>query len=192
MNGIRAVVAAAALGLCGSALAQDEYRTYEERETAVFLRGGVAAYTGSLGSLTQVGPAYGVTINLQPWTMLGLELSYQGSRNSEATAFARGAVWRNGGDAFLKLSPPFLVAVKPFLGAGIGASYLSAGDSTGFRNDTVGEVPLAAGIEFNTRGLTAGVRGTYRVLFNNNITGSGLGINGGDLVDGELTLGGRF
>jgi hypothetical protein len=55
------------------------------------------------------------------------------------------------------------------------------------------EVPLAAGIEFNSGGLTAGFRTTYRVLLNEGWAEEALvEEDEGGLLDASLTLGARF
>jgi opacity protein-like surface antigen len=178
---------ALALGFAGTASAAED--DDKQGDVNVFLKGGIANFTGDLGALTDSGPAYGVALNLQPFNVLGFELGYDGSRNdigSVATAT------RNGGTAMVKLGLPFIERVKPFVAGGIGASYVSVDGGTGYRNDLMEEIPLAAGLEFNSGAITAGVRGTYRVLLDEDFAGETAADPQGGLFDASLTVGARF
>ncbi|RKG61667.1 hypothetical protein D7V80_33675 [Corallococcus sp. CA054B] len=176
----------------GPALAQKK-----QGDVNVFLRGGIGDYTGDLGDLASTGPLWGLTLNLQPTTFLGFEVGYEGSQNkvSDSRLFDAPSLVRNGGSALVKVSPPFLTAVRPFAGVGLGLSYVDvrgAGEGL-YDSDLMEEIPLAVGLEFNTGGLTAGVRGTYRLLIDQdfaNVTSTD--DNGGGLMDASLTLGARF
>jgi opacity protein-like surface antigen len=184
----------AATVLCTqSAMAQEK-----KGNVNVFLRGGIADYTGDLGDLTSTGPLWGLTLGIQPTTFLGFELGYEGSLNNVGDSVLGSdspSLLRNGGTALVKLSPPFLTAVRPFVGAGLGLTYVSVRGpgSALFDDDLMGEVPLAVGLEFNTGGLTAGVRGTYRVLLDQGFANATAedGVGGG-YMDASLTLGARF
>lgn len=176
----------------GPALAQKK-----QGDVNVFLRGGIGDYTGDLGDLSSTGPLWGLTLNLQPTTFLGFEVGYEGSQNkvSDSRLFDGPSLVRNGGSALVKVSPPFLTAVRPFAGVGLGLSYVDVrGAGAGlYGSDLMEEVPLAVGLEFNSGGLTAGVRGTYRLLIDQdfaNVTSTD--DNGGGLMDASLTLGARF
>ncbi|NPC71444.1 hypothetical protein D7Y27_23280 [Corallococcus sp. AB004] len=182
-----------AVVLCaGPALAQKK-----QGDVNVFLRGGIGDYTGDLGDVASTGPLWGLTLNLQPTTFLGFEVGYEGSQNkvSDSRLFDAPSLVRNGGSALVKVSPPFLTAVRPFAGVGLGLSYVDVrGAGAGlYDSDLMEEVPLAVGLEFNTGGLTAGVRGTYRILIDQDFAGatSTDGVGGG-LMDASLTLGARF
>ena len=164
----------------------------------VFLRGGVGDYTGELGDFTDAGPTWGLTLNVQPWNILGYEITYDGTRNivnDERLAQAP-ALTRHGISGLIKLAPPFIERVRPFLGAGVGASLINVSESgqSLYKNDFVEEVPLAAGIEFNTGALTAGLRTTYRWLIDESFAdaATAAGNPQGGLLDAQLTLGGRF
>ncbi|WP_223645026.1 outer membrane beta-barrel protein [Corallococcus sp. EGB] len=177
--------------------AQPALAQKKQGDVNVFLRGGIGDYTGDLGDLANTGPLWGLTLNLQPTTFLGFEVGYEGSRNkvSDGRLFDGPSLVRNGGSALVKVSPPFLTAVRPFAGVGLGLSYVDVrGASAGlYDSDLMEEVPLAVGLEFNTGGLTAGVRGTYRVLIDQdfaNVTSTD--DHGGGLMDASLTLGARF
>jgi hypothetical protein len=192
-RGIRAAALALGLGLAGTAMAQDK-----QGDVNVFVDGGIGGYTGDLGGLTATGPTWGVTLNLQPYKMLGFEVGYDGSKNdvtddrfraAEAPSFIR-----HGASSLVKVSPPF-EKIRPFVGAGLGVSYVYAnGEAVGpYDSDIMEEVPLAVGLEFNTGALTAGIRGTYRILVDDNFADAAVpGDASGGLLDTSLTVGGRF
>lgn len=194
-RGIRWAALALGLGVAGTAMAQDR-----QGDVNVFVDGGVGGYTGDLGELSATGPTWGVTLNLQPYKMLGFEVGYDGSKNdvtddrfraAEAPSFIR-----HGATTLLKVSPPFMEKIRPFVGAGLGVSYVyvrGGGGAEEYDSDLMQEVPLAAGLEFNSGALTAGIRGTWRVLVDDNFAdGAVPGDASGALVDGTLTVGGRF
>ena len=192
-----ALALALALAAAGTASAQ-ERKPGKQGDVNVFLRGGLGDYTGGLGDLTSTGPAWGLTLNVQPTTFLGFELGYEGSQNGvdDVRLLEEPSLVRQGGSALLKVSPPFLTAIRPFVGAGLGLSYVDVRGNTGaglYGSDTMQEVPLAAGIEFNSGGLTAGFRTTYRVLLNEGWAEEALvEEDEGGLLDASLTLGARF
>jgi hypothetical protein len=193
-RGIRLAALALGLGVAGTAMAQDK-----QGDVNVFVDGGIGGYTGDLGELSATGPTWGVTLNVQPYKMLGFEVGYDGSKNdvtddrfraAEAPSFIR-----HGATTLLKVSPP-VEKIRPFVGAGLGVSYVyvrGAGAGVTYSSDLMQEVPLAAGLEFNSGALTAGIRGTWRVLVDDNFAdGAVPGDASGALVDGTLTVGGRF
>jgi hypothetical protein len=195
-RGIRMATLSLALGLAGTAMAQG--KGDKQGDVNVFLGGGVGGYTGDLGGLTDTGPAWGVTLNVQPYKMLGFEVGYAGTKNdvtddrssAEAPSFLR-----HGASSLVKVSPPFMERVRPFVGAGLGVSYVFVrnGQTSPYNSDLMEEVPLAAGIEFNSGALTAGLRGTYRILVDDNFADAAVpGDASGNLVDTTLTVGGRF
>jgi opacity protein-like surface antigen len=187
---------ALALTAAGTASAQ-ERREGKRGDVNVFLRGGVGDYTGGLGDITSTGPAWGVTVNVQPTTFLGFELGYEGSQNGvdDLRLLEDPSLVRQGGSALLKVSPPFLTTIRPFVGAGLGMSYVDVRGQAAdlYESDTMQEVPLAAGVEFNSGALTAGFRTTYRVLLNEGWAQENLDPDAeGGLLDASLTLGARF
>jgi hypothetical protein len=195
-RGIAAGALALALTAAGAASAQ-ERREGRRGDVNVFLRGGVGDYTGGLGEVTSTGPAWGVTLNVQPTTFLGFELGYEGSQNGvdDIRLLEEPSLVRQGGSALLKVSPPFLTAVRPFVGAGLGLSYVDVRGQAAdlYDSDTMQEVPLAAGIEFNSGALTAGFRTTYRVLLSEDWAEDARpDADAGGLLDASLTLGARF
>ncbi|WP_224360327.1 outer membrane beta-barrel protein [Hyalangium versicolor] len=191
-KGLKVMAFVLGLGVAGTALAQEGER---KGGVKVFLSGGVSDYTGDVGENINTGPAWGLTVNLQPLNILGFELGYNGSRNTVDNVLLPDAtLTRNGATGLIKLAPPFIDVVKPFVGAGLGASYISASGGAGvYDSDLVEELPVAAGIEFNKGGLTAGVRATYRWLLDESFAnGVDLDKDQGGLFDASLTLGGRF
>jgi hypothetical protein len=191
-KGIQVMGLALGLGLTGTALAQEDNK---QGDLNVFLRGGVSDYTGDLGEDVQAGPAWGLTVNVQPMRSLGFELGYEGSKNDVTPDLLPDASFtRHGISGLLKLSPPLIEKVRPFVGAGLGASYVSVDGGAGlYSSDLVEEVPVAAGLEFNTGAVTAGVRATYRLLVDEGMADSAaLGNPQGGLFDATFTLGGRF
>jgi hypothetical protein len=162
-------------------------------EIKVFAKGGLGNYTADLASHTQNGPVWGVTLNLQPVSLLGVEVGYEGSRNQVNGASPDTALLRNGGFGLLKLSLP-LPIIKPFIGLGIGGSYVAvSGASTGgFQNAFVSEIPAAIGVELSLFNLTAGARATYRYMGSPSFATNVIGNTAAGFWDGELTLGLRF
>ena len=195
-RGIFAGTLALALATAGTASAQ-ERKEGKRGDVNVFLRGGVGDYTGGLGDFTSTGPAWGVTLNAQPTTFLGFELGYEGSQNGveDVRLLEEPSLVRQGGSALLKVSPPFLTSIRPFVGAGLGVSYVDVRGQAAdlYGSDTMQEVPLAAGVEFNSGALTAGFRTTYRVLINEGWAEElPPDDSEGGLLDASLTLGARF
>jgi hypothetical protein len=191
-SGLRGLALVLGLGVAGAALAQNEG---PKGKVKVFLKGGVSDYTGDLGNDIESGPAWGLTVNVQPLRMIGFELGYEGSRNSVTNDLLPDAtLTRNGASGMVKIAPPLIDVVKPFVAAGLGASYISAKGGAGlYKSDLVEEVPVAAGIEFNTGNLTTGVRATYRWLVDESFAAdTAPGNPQGGLFDAALTIGGRF
>jgi hypothetical protein len=181
---MKAIALVLALGVSVAASAQEELR-YEEhpKDLAVMLKGGIGGFTGN--SSTSAGPTWGVRVAAQPLELLGIEVGYDGSRNS----VGNGHLTRNGLDTLLKATIPLGSPFRPFVGAGMGVSHVSA-DALGFESDTMEEVPLAAGIEWLSSSVTAGFRATYRFLVDDQLSPA-FGSPGG-LFDASFTLGGRF
>src|SRR3954447_23897593 len=168
-RGIQVMALVLGLGVAGTALARDGD---QRGALKVFLSGGVSDYTGPVGDDIDTGPAWGLTVNVQPTHILGFELGYNGSTNTVDNGLLPDArLTRNGATGLIKLAPPFIEVVKPFVGAGLGASYVSAHGALGtYNSDMMEEVPVAAGIEFNKGAVTAGLRATYRMLLDENFS----------------------
>jgi opacity protein-like surface antigen len=188
---------AAVLILGGVAEARDDDTENKQGDFNVFLRGGVGNFTGELASVTQTGPTWGLTVNVQPWNILGYEITYDGSRNlvEDARLVNQPAVTRYGLAGMLKLGPPLIESVRPFVGLGLGATMVRVSQDAGglYKNDLLEEVPVAAGIEFNTGAVTAGLRASYRYLVGESFADpSTIGNLEGGYLDAAVTLGARF
>ncbi len=189
-HGMSVLGLVAVLGMAGTAAAQEE----PTGKVKLFLRGGVGNYTGDLGEISKTGPSWGLTLNLQPMRFIGFELGYEGARNVISRAGVLDlALTRHGGSALAKLSLPFFEAVRPFVGAGIGGTYVFTEGTLlgGYESGLVGEVPLTAGIEFNLDSFTAGARATYRLLLDEDLS-SQLDEPSGGFFDVVATVGLRF
>ncbi len=142
------------------------------RGLTVLLGGGIEGYTQGLAPHINPGVAVGVTAAFKPSSVLGLELGYSGAINNlDDTGRAEGAVSgpdivRNGGHAVATLG---LAAspVQPYILGGIGLSRYNVrgGFSEGFQDDTVGNVPVGAGLRTHIGDFTADARVNYNFLF---------------------------
>jgi hypothetical protein len=191
------VSCAAVLALAGIAEATENDDGNKQGDLNVFLRGGVGNFTGDLSAVTNPGPTWGLTVNVQPWNILGYEITYDGSRNlvDDGRLANQPAVTRHGLAGMLKLAPPFIEAVRPFVGVGLGATLLRVSADAGglYKNDLMEEVPVTAGLEFNTGAVTAGLRANYRMLLDQSFADpSTVGNLEGGYLDAALTLGARF
>lgn len=195
--GLGAVAAASLLAV--PALAQDrEERVFKADEARrslthdlnVGVSGGLSAFTGELGEETVAGGFLGVQASSRPLPLLGVELGYEGSRN--AFEDISGGLWRHNLGALAKVGPELGVDrnLRPFVGAGIGVSLLNPSEAgeVPFDNDFITEVPLAAGVEYDIGGITAGARASYRLL-----GGENLGVaESGNIVNIGVQVGGAF
>lgn len=162
----------------------------EIAEAEIGVRAGVATFTGGLGAVTGVGPSWAVQADIRRNEMVDWELAYVGSRVPTTLG---GAIWRNGVQGALRISPAG-EGIDPYVGAGIGASLLNPNNAAEpafvpddiLGSDLVGEVPLMAGVQFGAGQVTAGVRGTYHLLFGDELAG------GGNAFTATATLGGVF
>ncbi|MFP2929800.1 hypothetical protein ACLESO_32330 [Pyxidicoccus sp. 3LG] len=156
------------------------------------VRSGMAAYTGPLGGATVAGVFMGIQAEVPLLSVLGLELGYEGSANGFEETNA-GTLWRHNVGGLAKLGPTLGGSWKPFLGAGVGVSYIDPSgvpDALEFDEDIVAEVPLAAGLEYRFYGVTAGARATYQLVFNEDFAVGN--VDEGDLFSAGVSLGGRF
>ncbi len=191
-----ALALALGLGLSSTAHAQGR-RANKQGDVNLMLKGGVGDYTGDLSNFTTAGPSWGVVFNVQPWNILGYEVMYDGSRNlvNDERVAQTPAITRHGISGLVKVAPPFISKVKPFVGAGFGASLVrvSEHEERLYEGELMQEVPVAAGIEFNTGGVTAGLRGTYRWLVDESFASpAAAGNPQGGFFDAGVTVGGRF
>lgn len=177
-----AVIVATAL-LAAPALAQNR---------GVTVRSGMSAFTGDLGGETNVGAFLGIEGEARLFPVIGLELGYEGSANGFEENDS-GTLWRHNVGALAKLGPVLDDRWMPFVGAGLGVSYLDPTGEAGaniFDDDFIMEVPLSAGIEYRFSGVTAGARATYRVLAGEDFAPGS--VDEGDLFTAGLSLGGSF
>ncbi|MFP2913076.1 hypothetical protein ACLESD_50340 [Pyxidicoccus sp. 3LFB2] len=169
MKSFQALVVACALGGTG-ALAQGEQA--DMRGLTFSAGGGVEGYSGGLAPRLDPGAAYGATVGLKPSRVVGLELGYSGAVNSIDLDGAEDLagnpqIVRNGGQAVATLG---LTAspVQPYILGGLGLSRFNVrqgGEALGFSDDTVGSVPVGAGLRFYTGNFSADLRGNYNLLF---------------------------
>jgi hypothetical protein len=206
----RLMVGAVACALwAGGALAQEDAgreSAGDMRGLTVTLGGGLEGYTGGLAPQVDPGVAYGVTAAIKPSKVLGLELGYSGAVNGIDDAGFAGAlgaddpdVVRNGGHAAvtvgLTASP-----LQPYVLGGIGLSDYNVrggGEVFGLTDDTVGNVPVGAGVRVHIGDLTADLRGTYNFLFDQELSALAPGgedpdFAGGGRYNAMLNIGATF
>ncbi len=172
----------------------------EMGDITVSALGGVSNYTGDLGDSSAAGPLVGVMVGADWRGLVGAELGYETNRNSinDEIAGADQAIQRHNLSAFGKIGPTLATNFKPFIGAGLGASYVNvtdgAEDFSNFRSDFMQEVPVGAGLEYKVGALQAGVRGTYRFLVNDEFQEPTPSADnpGGGLLSAQLNVGGSF
>lgn len=195
---------ASAVLLAGPALAVEAQKVGEDlnfdaRNTKVGLdvRIGVGGVTGDLGEETGTGPLLGIAAGAQPWKALGIELGYEGQRlpiTDEIVGDGE-ALYRHNVGLMAKAGPLLDEKWRPYVGAGVGVSYLNVSDGAEARydNDIISEVPLAAGLDYNFGGaIFAGARATYRLMYGEGYADDIAGDAEGSLFNASLTLGGRF
>lgn len=171
------------------------------RGLTVSVGGGLEGYTGGLAPQINPGPAYGVQAEIRPSKVLGLELGYSGAVNEldERVAPLGGTdgpdLIRNGGQAALTVGLT-AAPVQPYLLGGIGFSdynFRTTGSSFGsFSDDTVGNVPVGAGIRTHIGSFTADLRANYNFLFDQDFSGVDSDFNENGRYSGTLNIGGTF
>jgi hypothetical protein len=174
---------------------------------------GIQAFSGPLADSLRAGPAWGASAKIRPHIPLALELRYQGASNQ---LYGSGNFWngprearvvQNGGQALLNLSLTGERAkVEPYLAGGIGVAWYTLNTAVaGYQDDSLGQVPVSAGLNFHVfpttapGALTVGVRGDYTWLFSDQFAPTtqqtDYGVftkQGGDQYRGEVTIGGSF
>jgi len=167
------------------------------RGLSLTLGGGVEGYSGALAPNINPGPAYGVQAAIRPSSVLGIELAYSGAVNNLdtrvlSTSTSGPDLVRNGGQADLTLGLA-ATSVQPYLMGGIGVSdYHFRGTSAGFRDDTVGNVPVGAGLRTQIGSFTADLRGDYNFLFSQDFAPTVSENGGNGRYAGTLNIGGTF
>jgi len=199
-------LAAAAVLFAGPALAQIEAQEVDEKlnfeperaKVGLDVRLGLGGLTGDAGEDTGTGPLLGIAAGAQVWDALGVEVGYEGQRLpiSEALVGGGEGLYRHNLGVLAKAGPLIDEKWRPFVGAGVGLSYINPTDGADFLYDTdiVEELPLAAGLDYNFGSIFAGARATYRMLygegFADDVTPGN--DNDGNLFNASITLGGRF
>jgi hypothetical protein len=145
------------------------------RELSVMAGGGVEGYTLALAPRIDPGVSYGVAVGVLPPPVLGLdvglEVGYAHARNGLDALGPRAP----GGDglelvrdgAYAAASVALLSSeVRPYVLGGLGFSvYNVRGTVQGFGDDTVGSIPVGAGVRASLGAFTADARLQYDVLF---------------------------
>jgi hypothetical protein len=198
-------LAAAALLFAGPALAQIEAQEVDERlnfeperaKVGLDVRAGLGGLTGDLGEDTGVGPLLGVSAGAQVWDALGVEVGYEGQRipvSDDIVGDGEG-IFRHNLGLLAKAGPMIDDKWRPFVGAGLGVSYINPSDGAEplYDNDFVREVPLAAGVDYSFGDIFAGARATYRLMYGEEFANDAVvGDAEGGLFNASITLGGRF
>jgi hypothetical protein len=175
-----------------------EENKHDMKGLTVMLGGGVEGYTNALAPQLNPGPAASVTAAIKPTSVLGLELGYTGSALNIDNGVAGGArggpdIIRQGGQAVATFG---LMAsnVQPYVLGGIGVSRYNvrAGFAQGFDDDTVGQVPVGAGLRTHIGDFTADARLNYNFLFDqefaSGVPATGVGAPG----DSDFSQGGSY
>jgi hypothetical protein len=138
------------------------------RGLTVTLGGGIEGYTQALAPEVSPGPSVAVNANFRPSRVFGFELGYSGAVNEiKHEDNVNGAdIVRNGAQAAVTLGLN-ASAVQPYVLGGIGLSDYNVRDSNSarFRDDTVGNVPVGAGLRTHFGDFTADARLGYNFLF---------------------------
>ncbi|WP_375767318.1 porin family protein [Archangium gephyra] len=177
----------------------------DQTKVGLDVRLGVGGLTGDLGARTAPGPLLGITAGAQPWRLIGLEAGVEGQRLpiDDARVGDNQALYRYNLGVLAKAGPLVMQdKLRPYVGAGIGVSYLNVTDDAEalYQNDILAEVPLAAGVDYRfTDNIFAGARASYRILAGDefadaaNVTlNPGEDNADGNLLNFALTVGGRF
>jgi opacity protein-like surface antigen len=195
MKGALVGLAVLTLG-AGSALARASDRI-DSKGLSMTVGGGVEGYTEALAPRIELGPTYGVTVGLRVNRRLGLEVGYSGAAHELDTGAPGGAtrgmdLIRNGAHAVatVGLTPTTL---QPYVMGGLGFSgYNIRGGMPGFGDDTVGNIPLGAGVRTTFGTFTADARLHYNLLFDQQLV-AGAPVPGmGEPTDLTLSRGGRY
>ena len=156
---------------------------YERADTGVEAQAlaGVLVYPGAAGDFLGTGLAYGVLVTIEPWSLVGFELSYLGAIY-ETTSLASDAdlsVFENGGQLAVKVSPRF-DRIEPYALAGLGFSAVEVVEEVGTRSDvqddTLVQLPIGLGADYHFGSeepggahLTLGARASYVFVFDTDL-----------------------
>lgn len=197
----------AGLGLAGPALAVDATQVgrrvgldkqSQDVSAGLDVRAGLGGFTGELGDETGVGPTLGINAIAQPVELVGVEVGYEGQRLpiDDSRVPDDSSLWRHNGTILGRIGPLIDEKWRPYVGAGLGLSYLNPSDNTRtfYDTDFQTELPLAAGVDYRFGSFFAGARATYRLVGGEEITtvpGTGEDAKG-SLFNGNITVGGTF
>ncbi|WP_233609943.1 hypothetical protein [Corallococcus sp. AB049A] len=133
--------------------------------------GGVEGYTSGLRDQIDPGLAYGVTVAIKPTNVLGIELGYTGAISDFndsrllTTDTSGPDIVRNGAQAAVTLGLS-ATPLQPYVMGGVGLSrYNVRALAPGFQDDTVGNIPVGAGLRLHIGSFTADARVNYNFLF---------------------------
>jgi hypothetical protein len=146
------------------------------------LGGGWNNYTGDPAGSIAPGPAWAVRATLDASEPVDIEANYEGGINSlygiPGAADNPFNLYTNGLNVAAKLNPIVLensiAPVRPFVLTGIGIDRLSVAKdprlATQFQSDTVGDVPIAAGVDVDLGDqFRLSGRGQYDLMFDNEV-----------------------
>jgi hypothetical protein len=165
----------------------------------VQIGGGLVSFPNDVNVNT--GGAYGALVGIAPHSPVGLELGYQGAAYTEQPLSQNPSVnnnvaaVENGGYGALKLSPLPGRTFDPYALGGVGVSHLSVRSpqaNGALQDDTFGKAPVGVGFDVRLGDFTAGLRGTYNFLFNDQNAFQGQNANSDDQLIGQLNLGAQF
>ncbi|RKH53288.1 hypothetical protein D7Y23_04240 [Corallococcus sp. AB050B] len=173
-KGLLAGAAAVAVLAAGSAqAASTELRrsSADMRGLTFLVGGGVEGYTSGLRDQIDPGLAYGVTVAIKPTNVLGIELGYTGAISDFndsrllTTDTSGPDIVRNGAQAAVTLGLS-ATPLQPYVMGGVGLSrYNVRALAPGFQDDTVGNIPVGAGLRLHIGSFTADARVNYNFLF---------------------------
>lgn len=157
---------------------EEEKSEPDMRGLTLNLGGGVEGYTGNLGDQIEAGGAWGVNAIIRPSKVFGIELGYSGAAHelgadgwtNDSSELATGPdLIRNGAHAVATLGLN-AAAVQPYALAGLGVSrYTVRGNTDAFSDDWSGSLPVGAGIRTHVGNFTADLRGTYSMMFDQDV-----------------------
>ncbi|MGZ3460743.1 MAG: outer membrane protein [Archangium sp.] len=185
----------------GAGYEEKEYKEPEHkhlRGVGVLIGGGVEGYTGGLAPNINPGAAWDVRVDARPTSVLGIEGSYVGAENEIDRRFGSNGngsdIISNGANAALTVGLA-ATPIQPYVLGGIGVTWYNVrhGFAAGFKDDTVGNVPVGVGLRTQVGAFTADLRGDYNFLFSENFAPADVKNNAGTgRYMGSLNLGGTF
>lgn len=177
------MVAAALLAWPGLAAALETTARAEEGTVEVFgipidsLTAGIgySNYTGEIAPDVAPGVGWNLRLDLDTTQPVELEIHYSGAVNSitaeELTEFN---LYTNQIQAAAQLQPWRFGGLEPYVSGGIGLTRVSVAKNpdlnAAFQSDTMGSVPLAAGVEYPLSDrVVVGARAQWDIYFDNEL-----------------------